>query len=66
MFRNRLLEVQWDLTIQSPNDAYNGFIDEFLLVYNDCFPIESIRAKVNKNIRKPWITNALLTSIKKG
>ena len=61
----RLSQVDWS-GIYISNDAntsYNNFIDLFMSVYNDCFPLVNQRSK--NNCKKPWITNGLLTSIKK-
>ena len=64
-FKVRLSQVDWS-GIYISNDAntsYNNFIDLFMSVYNDCFPLVNQRSK--NNCKKPWITNGLLTSIKK-
>ncbi len=59
--------VNWDFVsnFDSPNDAYNSFIQKFMHIYNIHFPYKLSRInKRRRNIpRKPWITSAIVKSI---
>ena len=49
-------------SFKDPIQAYTKFIDEFSYAFNVCLPLKK---KTKKNrIRKPWISNGLLKSIK--
>ena len=67
-FKNHLQLTNWDnvLTESSPIDAYNKFFDKFMELYNRCFPIrrKRIKAASHRIPRKPWVTQAILKSIR--
>ena len=63
-FKDKIAKYDWT-EINSQNDptqAYTKFIDEFSRTFNECLPLKK---KTRKNrIRKPWISNGILKSIK--
>jgi hypothetical protein len=62
---SRLDETHWDFDWENVNESYTNFADRFLSAYNECLPVVNKQIKVYRNSRKPWITSALITSIKK-
>ncbi len=67
-FTNSIKHVNWDevLNCNLPDVAYTYFIQKFNLLYNSHFPIKHRRIKSKSNIpRKPWITSAIIKSIKR-
>ena len=68
-FQNCLQQTDWDhvLTESSPQEAYNKFLNTFKNLYDTCFPLRRkriIKSDSNRVPRKPWITNAILKSIR--
>ena len=47
------------------NEAYDALVNKFCLIYNNCFPLCRPNRKAISKIEKPWITDALLKSIKR-
>jgi len=68
-FNNHVQLTNWNDVLQenSVNDAYKLFSDKFINLYNRCFPLKSKSINVSsKRIpHKPWITNAILKSIRR-
>ncbi len=68
-FVNQVQLTNWDsiLSETSANVAYNVFLDKFTSLYNHCFPLKVRTVNVNSNRipQKPWITNAILSSIRR-
>ena len=63
-FNDMIANYDWTEinTFNDPIQAYTKFIDEFSYAFNVCLPLKK---KTKKNrIRKPWISNGLLKSIK--
>lgn len=54
---SKVSKHQWNLTYDNPNDAYNSFIDELNILYNECFPLK--QKQHSKFNNKPWITTGL-------
>ena len=50
------------LSCDDPQNAYSSFSNEYLSLYNDCFPLKTVRNGY-KN-RKPWLSEGLKKSIK--
>ena len=50
------------MDITDAQEAYSCFIHTFRKIYNTCFQIKSI--KIYRNLKKPWITNGIRSSIK--
>ena len=48
-----------------PNESYNAFSIEFLKIYDQNFPTKIIKTKKYNNSLAPWMTKALLISIRK-
>ena len=64
---NKLNGVEWPaLDNKDPDEAYDTFHNTFVNIYNEALPIQIKRYKVQSNNYKPWITNCILTSIKKS
>jgi exonuclease III len=67
-FKTELNKVDWDIVCHSNNvdESYTKFIDKFNELYDKCIPKRKKRAHSQKNKPKsPWITNALLKSIRR-
>ena len=68
-FINSVDLVNWDFVtnINSVNDAYSLFLDKLTNIYDRCFPVRRLNKKSISNSipRKPWITSAILTSIRR-
>ena len=68
-FVNRVGLVDWSHVINenSVNQAYTLFVDKLTHIYDLCFPVHhvNIKFKSNRIPRKPWITSAILTSIRR-
>ena len=47
-----------------PSLAYGNFLKKYTAIYNRCFPLKKVKAK-GYTLYKPWLTKALLKSIKK-
>ena len=47
-----------------PNEAYEAFLERFLLLYDKNVPIKKIKIKA-KDLESPWITNGTKKSPKK-
>ena len=47
-----------------PSSAYDIFLRKYTDIYNNCFPLKKVKIK-NNGLTKPWISKALLKSIKK-
>ena len=63
-FKDKIARYDWtEINSQNnPTQAYTKFIDEFSRTFNECLPLKK---KTRKNrIRKPWISNGILKSIK--
>ena len=65
-FNSNIQMSNWNVVLQCTNTdtAYTTFICEFKKLYDENIPLKKIDYK-NNAPKKPWITNALLNSIKK-
>ena len=65
-FRNQLMNFNWDSVYKTedPEKAYKIFVDAYIEMHNNCFPIRRISRNQAKLYSKPWITKGLLKSIK--
>ena len=63
-FKEKLDQTDWTnlRNISDAQDAYTCFIYTFRKIYNNCFPLKSI--KIYRNLKKPWITQGIRSSIK--
>ena len=62
-----MLAVQnWDdiVTCLDVNQAYEMFLNKFLLVYNECCPVRQVKLKQIVK-QKPWMTRGLINACKK-
>ena len=66
-FRDLLSNVKWtDINSHSdPNKAYNDFFNRYSNLYNSCFPLRPVKGQASRFLKTPWITPALLKSIRK-
>ena len=66
-FRLSLSRVNWNLRFDESdtNECYNSFVSEYVRLYNESFPLKTIKLKTKKVMRSPWITQSLLVSIRK-
>ena len=51
--------------LKSTNDKYNFFHDKVIEVINAHAPLSKLSSKKQKQLKKPWITKGIRTSIKK-
>jgi len=52
---------------QDPNAADNCFLERFIEIHDNCFPLQKINLKNKNTLRKPWMTKGLVRScIKKA
>ena len=65
-FQNELGNINWP-NLKGHNDpshAYDSFLNEYTAVYNSCFPLKKQTVK-RGTLNKPWLSKALLESIRK-
>ena len=65
-FKDELQTVNWSEVRDSsdPSSAYDIFLRKYTDIYNKRFPLKKVKIK-NNGFTKPWISKALLKSIKK-
>ena len=65
-FVEKLEGVEWSSLAgyNDPHTAYTSFLKKITEIYNDCFPVRKLTPK-KRSIKKPWLTKALLNSIKR-
>ena len=65
-FKQDLHKTNWKDTevFTDPNEAYKAFLERLLLLYDNYFPLRKIKTKA-KDLKSPWITNAIKKSSKK-
>ena len=65
-FKSEIENVNWaELPgYNDPSLAYGNFLKKYAAIYNRCFPLKKVKAK-GYTLYKPWLTKALLKSIKK-
>ena len=65
-FKSEIENVNWaELPgYNDPSQAYGNFLKKYTDIYNRCFPLKKVKAK-GYTLYKPWLTKALLNSIKK-
>lgn len=61
--KSKLGALNWNevLTLNDPDQCYNHFLEMLSAAYFDCIPV--IKKKLKPNC-KPWLTAALITSVK--
>jgi hypothetical protein len=66
-FEEELSQTSWsDMNNNdNVNVLYNCFLQKFVAIYNNHFPIEKRTIKTYRNAYKPWITCGILKSIRK-
>ena len=65
-FIGKLESVDWSSLkdFDEPNTSYNRFLELYSGIYNGCFPLKRVTRK-QRRFKKPWLTKALLKSIKR-
>ena len=65
-FIEKLESVDWSplKDFDEPNTAYNRFLELYSGMYNDFFTLKRVTRK-QRRFKKPWLTKALLKSIKR-
>ena len=65
-FIEKLESVDWSSLkdFDEPNTSYNRFLELYSGIYNGCFPLKRVTRK-QRRLKKPWLTKALLKSIKR-
>ena len=65
-FKDELQTVNWSEVRESSDlsSAYDIFLSKYTDIYNNCVPLKKVKIK-NNGLTKPWISKALLKSIKK-
>ena len=65
-FIDTIRTISWDNIAVSNdvNQSYNNFVDTFYSLYNEKFPLINKRIKIINNSYKPWISTAILKSIR--
>ena len=58
--------VDWNLITQTlnPNDSYSIFIEKFIKIYDQAFPLQKIKIK-GKSLVSPWIIKGIRKSSRK-
>ena len=59
------LQRDIDVNLNDVNVSYNCLLDKFGELYKVCFPIITKRFKICQNKQRPWISSAIVTSIKR-
>ena len=65
-FKELMNTVDWNLITQTlnPNDSYSIFIEKFIKIYDQAFPLQKIKIK-GKSLVSPWITKGIRKSSRK-
>ena len=65
-FKELMNTVDWNLITQTlnPNDSYSIFIEIFIKMYDQAFPLQKIKIK-GKSLVSPWITKGIRKSSRK-
>ena len=65
-FKALMNTVDWNLITQTlnPNDSYCIFIEKFIKIYDQAFPLQKIKIK-GKSLVSPWITKGIRKSSRK-
>ena len=65
-FKLEIENVNWTELpgYNDPSLAYGNFLKKYTAIYNRCFPLIKVKAN-GYTLYKPWLTKAILKSIKK-
>ena len=65
-FKELMNTVDWNSVTQTlnPNDSYSIFIEKFIKIYDQAFPLQKIKIK-RKSLDSPWITKGIRKSSRK-
>ena len=65
LFKTKINCVNWQVDNESDTSVlYDCFHNKLACIYEESFPVQEKTYKVFKNKNKPWITTAILNSIK--
>jgi exonuclease III len=63
-----LQTTDWEVltnAMMNPDAMYDSFIESFLAIYEECFPLSKVNITRKKMPRKPWMTHGLVRSCNK-
>ena len=62
-FKELMNTIAWNLITQTlnPNESYSIFIEKFIKIYDQAFPLQKIKIK-GKSLVSPWITKGIRQS----
>ena len=63
-FKELMNTVDWNLITLNANDSYSIFIENFIKIYDQAFPLQKIKIK-GKSLVSPWITKGIRKSSRK-
>ena len=63
-FKELMNTVDWNLITLNPNDSYSIFIENYIKIYDQAFPLQKIKIK-GKSLVSPWITKGIRKSSRK-
>ena len=65
-FKELMNTIAWNLITQTlnPNESYSIFIEKFIKIYDQAFPLQKIKIK-GKSLVSPWITKGIRKSSRK-
>ena len=65
-FKKCLNECDWSdvIKMENANDKYNHFIRKLTVMHDEHFPLKNVTVDPKREL-KPWLTNAILNSVKK-
>jgi hypothetical protein len=66
-FQTALSQVNWSSVLigEDPNGLYNDFVSEYNRHLEECFPLKMYKPNSYNKPKTPWISKALLVSVRK-
>ena len=65
VFIDKLSMVKWNVNDSDANITYSSFFSKFKMLFDECFPLITKKAKRFRTNSKPWFTNGLNKSVQK-
>ena len=65
VFTDTLSMVKWNVNDSDANITYSSFFSKFKMLFDECFPLITKKAKRFRANSKPWFTNELNKSFQK-
>jgi len=63
VFTDTLSMVKWNVNDSDANITYSSFFSKFKMLFDECFPLITKKAKRFRTNSKPWFTNGLNKSV---